>query len=380
MSLTLHIVKEVEGHGKFPSPYDAYCALVARYSNVELEFNEMEVGEGKDNHEEEFAKKTPTKNVPVLEVPQKGTIWESNAIANYLVSTGNNHKLRGGNDSFKAAQIDQLIELISLKWGPIQHLVLSGYGVKKISKPELKDAETGLQYLNGVLDHILTNETFLVGNSLTLADLLLFSRYRPLFEKVWEPEERVKAVPKSVLRWFLMVSNQPEVIEVVGQVKLKEKIEKKIESKFNLEDWKRFYMNSPPDQYIEYFWKNLDVRVNSVWISNYKYPEELKRASYLTGNLMGGVQQRAQPFNKTTFGVLLMTGTEQQQHITCLWVFESPKGVPKEYQETIDFELFDFKRIDWKEDREKVNLYLKSKNDSSITIDGKAILEIKRLL
>jgi len=139
-------------------------------------------------------------------------------------------------------------------------------------------------------------------------------------------------------------------------------------------------MNNPPDSYIDYFWKNLDVRANSVWIANYKYPEELKKPSYITGNLLGGVQQRAQPFNKTTFGVLLMTGTEQQQFLTCVWVFENAKGVPKEIQETIDYEVFDWKRVDWKEDREKVNLYLKSKNDSTIQIDGKPILDIKRLL
>jgi len=36
-------------------------------------------------------------------------------------------------------------------------------------------------------------------------------------------------------------------------------------------------MNNPPDSYIDYFWKNLDVRANSVWIANYKYPEELKK-------------------------------------------------------------------------------------------------------
>jgi len=74
-----------------------------------------------------------------------------------------------------------------------------------------------------------------------------------------------------------------------------------------------------------------------------------------------------------------MTGTEQQQFLTCVWVFENAKGVPKEIQETIDYEVFDWKRVDWKEDREKVNLYLKSKNDSTIQIDGKPILNIKLL-
>jgi len=76
------------------------------------------------------------------------------------------------------------------------------------------------------LDGILSNETFLVGNGITLADLLVFSKYRPLFEKCWELEERAKQ-PKSILRWFLTIANQPEVSEVCGAVKLKEKVEKK---------------------------------------------------------------------------------------------------------------------------------------------------------
>jgi len=132
--------------------------------------------------------------------------------------------LRG--EGFHASQVDQIIELVSLKWGPIHPLILSGYGVKKLTKPEVKEAETALLFLNTFLDGILTNETFLVGNSITLADLLVFSRYRPLFEKVWEPEERVK-VPKSILRWFNTISQQEEVIEVLGKIKLKEKLEKK---------------------------------------------------------------------------------------------------------------------------------------------------------
>jgi len=170
-------------------------------------------------------KKHQQKNVPVLEVQHKGFIWESNAIGNYFASIGTNKNLRG--EGFHASQVDQIIELVSSKGGPIHPLILSAYGVKKITKPELKDAEAAIHYLNTILDNILTHETFLVGNSITLADLLVFSRYRPLFEKVWEPEERVK-VPKSILRWFNTISQQEEVIEVLGKIKLKEKVEKKL--------------------------------------------------------------------------------------------------------------------------------------------------------
>jgi glutathione S-transferase len=376
MSLILNVVKESEHSGKFPSPFDCYCALAARYAGVELEFNEIDIAE-KEHQEESFMKKTPVGTVPVLEVEGKGTIWESNAIATYLSSIGNNKILRG--EGFHAAQVDEVVDMISQKFSHVVPLVHHVQGTKKLTKPEMKDVETALQNLLVILGGILDKETFVAGTRhISLADLAVFSRFRLLFEKHWEPEEREK-LPKSFVRWFNTISQQEEVVEVCGKTKLKEKVEKKIESKFNLEDWKRTYMNNGPDVFLDYFWKNLDVRVNSIWFADYKYSNELT-VSYKSGNLLGGVQQRMAPFNKTTFGVLLMTGTEEAQHLTCLWVFES-KTVPKDVVEGIDYEVFDFKRADWKDDKEKVNLYLKAKKvEDNVVIDGKHVLDIKRLL
>jgi len=169
------------------------------------------------------------------------------------------------------------------------------------------------------------------------------------------------------------MANQKLVNDVVGEVKLKVKKEKKIESNFNMEEWKRTYMNKDPrGESIPYFWKNLDVRVNSIWFADYKHSNELSQELYKTGNFVGGVVQRSQPFNKSIFGVLLITGEETKQHVTCLWVYES-KNVPQEIQSEIDYEMFDFKRADWKNDKDKIEAYLAQDKE----IDGKKILDKK---
>jgi len=165
--------------------------------------------------------------------------------------------------------------------------------------------------------------------------------------------------------------NQPNVKAVVGEIKLKEKKEKKIESKFNLEEWKRIYMNSTAEESIKYFWANLDVKVNSVWVANFKHNEDLKGSEiYMIGNKLGGIQQRQQDFSKTTFGVLCIVGDEKAPEITCLWVYES-KQVPKEIQEEIDYPMFEWHRCDWGKDKELINGFLAQGEK----VNGKALLE-----
>jgi len=274
-------------------------------------------------------------------------------------------------DSFHAAKVDQVIDFVESNFEHVNVMIDLLLNGKKVGKIEQKAAETQLEKLNGVLGQILDENTYLAGNRLTLADLVVFSHYRWLFVLLWEAEDRKKA--RSITRWFQSVSTHKLVKEVVGEIKLKEKKVAKIESKFNMEEWKRFYMNNPFETSAKWFWDNLDVKVNSVWIANYKYNEENKgKESYLVLNQLGGIKQRLEPFTKTTFGVMALVGSEQAPEITCLWVYEN-KQVPKEIQEESDYPMFDWIRCDWKNDKAQVEEFLKA----SGTIGGKNIVEAK---
>ena len=57
---------------------------------------------------------------------------------------------------------------------------------------------------------------------------------------------------------------------------------------FNMEDWKRMYSNNDTRTVaLPYFWENFDKENYSLWVCEYKYPEELKLI-FMTCNLVGG--------------------------------------------------------------------------------------------
>jgi len=351
---------------KFFNPYDLKCLLIAKFAGVEVELVPSKPGE--TNKTPEFVKLSPSGTFPLLST-EKGAIWQSGAIAKYFANSSKNTDLRG--DGIHAAQVDQLCEFVESNWSDVGAMIRLLVEGKKVGKNEEKAAQTQLEKVNAVIGHILDVNTYLCGDRLSIADLTVFAHYRWLFVLLWEAEERKKV--RSITRWFQSIANHKLVKEVVGEIKLKEKKEKKIESKFNMEEWKRVFMNSPAEESIKWFWDHLDVKVNSVWIANYKYNDDLKgQESFMVMNKLGGVVQRLEDFRKTTFGVLCIVGPENASEITCMWVYEE-KIVPKEISAETDYEMFDWVRIDWGKDKAKVNEYLTQKG----TIGGKAIVEVK---
>merc|ERR1712200_308280 len=124
-----------------------------------------------------------------------------------------------------------------------------------------------------------------------------------LFKSVLDPAFRKPYI--NVTRWFTTVINQPNVKAVLGDVVLCSKmaefdskkwaefsgkgkkedkkeedapadmppIEKRKDpldelpsgTKFNLEEWKRFYSNNDEDDSIKWFWEHFDAENYSIW-------------------------------------------------------------------------------------------------------------------
>eukprot|EP00993_Chasmostoma_nieuportense_P000709 NODE_1652_length_1424_cov_94.979183_g1568_i0.p1 GENE.NODE_1652_length_1424_cov_94.979183_g1568_i0~~NODE_1652_length_1424_cov_94.979183_g1568_i0.p1 ORF type:complete len:450 (-),score=150.52 NODE_1652_length_1424_cov_94.979183_g1568_i0:73-1272(-) len=168
---------------------------------------------GKDNTTEQFLWKNPTGKVPVLET-ETGFVFESNAIARYLCRLKPSEGLLGRN-ALEASQVDQWIDFCTnevepsaLAWvGPLLGFLKFNGEVQKQSMDNIKKA---MQALNL---HLQRN-TFLVGDRLTLADIVLACTLAPLYQRVLEP--RLRGPHPCVNRWFETISQQPHFLKHIA--------------------------------------------------------------------------------------------------------------------------------------------------------------------
>ncbi|EIE21308.1 glutathione S-transferase [Coccomyxa subellipsoidea C-169] len=199
----------------FPGNKNAWKAqIAAEYVGVKLDVPAFEMG--KTNKSPQFLKLNPNGKVPTLQTPEGG-IWESNAIARYVARLAD--KGLFGATAYDAALVEQWIEFAT---GELDAPLASWYypiaGYMEYNKKKEEAAIATVKKSLGVLNEYLATHTFLVGNSVTLADIVgaanLYHGYTKLFDEAFR-----KDFP-NVQRWFLTLVNQPEFKKVMGEVAL----------------------------------------------------------------------------------------------------------------------------------------------------------------
>jgi len=345
--------------------------------------------------------KSPLGKFPVLETSE-GTIFESNAIVRH-VARSSKGQLYGNND-WEAAQVEQFICLtvseIDLPAAVWVYPILGYIANNSVATQKAKgDIRKVLDYLN---KHLLTR-TFLVGERITLADIVVSMSLYYLFQKVLDPAFRKPYT--NATRWFLTCVNQPEFKAVVGDFTICEKAEvapehfqepEKKEEKpkaekpkkeekpkaekpkpkpkddeeeeddefaekdtkkanvldslppttFNLDEWKRTYSNAKDTRKdaCSWFWEKLDKEGYSIWFCDYKYNDECEKI-FMTCNLLGGWIQRLDKLRKYGFGSLAIFGEEPKLSISGCWLFRGA-DVPQEMRETDDYEQYTWRKAD----------------------------------
>lgn len=203
-------------------------------------------------------------------------------------------------------------------------------GKDPYNKKSVEEAQKRSERVVKILeDHFLVN-TYLVGERLTLADVLVAGHISRGFQYVYGKDWRSKN--PNVTRWFETVWHQPiwsdvseklEFIEnaVTYQPPKKEPAPKKEQPKvvpkpatgpeadeeeeeapkpkakhplealpkanFILDDWKRKYSNEETREVaLPWFWENVKFDEYSIWRVDYKYNDELTM-TFMTSNLIG---------------------------------------------------------------------------------------------
>lgn len=374
--------------------------IAAEYYGVKIETT-PNFKMGVDNKTDEFKKMNPNGKVPVLKTPE-GALFESGAIARYVGRLGD--KSLYGKNNFEQGQVDQWIdwctwhvELPAMAWlYPIMGFVPNNNNRTKKAKGDVRNALA-------ILNQHLKTRTFLVGERVSLADIVLACTLKSLYTTVLAPGFRNSFVNTN--RWFMTCINQPNFAKVLGKVELATKMavapaakkeqkkqqpkkkqqqqkkkqnnnnnnnnnqKKKVDereqfckkwakklpkSKFNLEEWKRYYSNNKDTKGVAmpWFWKNFDEKAFSIYFARYRYPEE--QTSQLGAvNLAGGFTQRMQnrKVNKFGFGNLLVLGSGPFE-LQGAYVFAGD-CVPPYLEDVPDYPSFEFTKADLSDQKQK---------------------------
>ncbi|RVW70779.1 Elongation factor 1-gamma [Vitis vinifera] len=200
---------------------NAFKALIAaEYSGVKVELvKNFEMGVS--NKSPEFLKMNPIGKVPVLETPD-GPVFESNAIARYVTRLKADNPLYGST-LIEYAHIEQWIDFGSLEIDAnILRWFIPRIGFAVYLPPAEEAAISALKRALGALNTHLASNTYLVGHSVTLADIIMTCNLVMGFSRVMT-KSFTSEFP-HVERYFWTMVNQPNFRKILGEVKQAESV------------------------------------------------------------------------------------------------------------------------------------------------------------
>lgn len=417
MALVLHATKTNKNAAK--------TLIAAEFIGVKVELvADFEMGVS--NQTPEFLKMNPIGKVPVLETPD-GAVFESNAIARYVARLKTDHGLFGCSP-IDYGHVEQWIDFATLE---IDANLLTWFKPRIGRAPYLPPAEeatiAALKRALGALNSYLASNTYLVGHSVTLADIVmtcnLFFGFSRLMTKSFTSEF------PHVERYFWTLVNQPNFKKILGDVKQTESVPPPVQSgkkpaqpkepkpkpkeepkkeapkpepkavaeeeeeapkpkaknpldllppsKMILDEWKRLYSNTKTnfrEVAIKGFWDMYDPEGYSLWFCDYKYNDE-NTVSFVTLNKVGGFLQRMDLARKYAFGKMLVIGSEPPYKVKGLWLFRGQEIPQFVIDECYDMELYEWKKVDISDEaqKERVNQMIEDQEP----FEGEGLLDAK---
>lgn len=299
--------------------------------------------------------------VPVLVTPE-GPIAETTAILRYVARTSG--KLYGAS-AYETALVDQWLSWYDSEFiGSAGPLLLHLYAFQQ--GPKAVDSATHrgnvIAKLRVVNDH-LKGKHFLVGNSITIADLPLLNLVTLLFAFTLSEKDRneIPNVVAYVTAWSQTAESKrfygaklrlaqapwgtpkvevpkPEAPKKEPKAEKPKKEEEEDienppkpkdpvfpETKFNLMDFKTAFINEPDhEKALADFWGRFVDGEWSLWHLKYlKYPGECE-IIYRTNNLLRTFLSRLENVRRFIFGTHFVLGDEPKLEVEGLWLVRGP--------------------------------------------------------
>ena len=158
--------------------------------------------------------KSPTITLPFLET-EKGNISQSTAIEYYICGKYSPNLI--GTTPIEKAQINQWIEFANCEISRSEKaLIYPIFGWDKYEKERADKENNNIKNYLKTLDTLLQKNKYIVGDKLTLADLVLFRHLR-FFMMLHFPEGMRKSLFPKVTSWFQEIMNSQEAIKAYGR-------------------------------------------------------------------------------------------------------------------------------------------------------------------
>ncbi|KAJ9055147.1 Elongation factor 1-gamma [Entomophthora muscae] len=194
--------------------------LTAELSNVHIDYDES-FEFGKSNKTPEYLAKFPLGQTPGFESNDGLLLTESTAIAFYIADLKENNPLLGKSKN-ELAKIRQYAFYAETQIMPHSlALAFPAWGYAPYDASVEEKAYQGLNRALEYLDKEFEGKTFLVGDSLTLADIVVGEDLGIVYALILDPEYRAKY--PNLTRFYHAYREIPEVKEVGGPIRLADK-------------------------------------------------------------------------------------------------------------------------------------------------------------
>jgi len=389
------------------NPRSTAILAVAKANGLEVEVVETNT----EKPTEEYLKYNPLSKVPTFVGADGYVLSECIAIAVYLTSQNEKTTLLGKTKQDYASILkwmsffnSEVLPKLGAWYRPL--LGKEPYNKKNVEENQ----KVALKAVSVVESHLLNN-TFLVGERITLADLfavgIIARGFEFFFDKQWRSEN------PNVTRWYETVYNQPIYSAIAPKYtlldtpKLTNVAPKKAEqpkkqaapkkeapkpaaaadeepaeapkpkhpldalprASMPLDEWKRQYSNTDTPVAMKWFWENVNFDEYSIWKVRYKYNDELT-LTFMSNNLIGGFNARLEASRKYIFGCASVFGTNNDSIIEGAFVIRGDDYKPA-FDVAPDYESYEFTKLDPKNPEDRTYVDTQWSWDKPLVENGK---------
>jgi len=355
------------------------------------------------NKRNSYAQRTPTTTLPFLET-KEGNISESLSIQTFLATKFKPDLL--GSNTFERAKVNQWIEFASCEIQKcLQDIIYPIFNWREYNKEASDVSNKKLKQYIIILEKELSDgKKYILGNKITLADIILF-RYLRFFMMFHFIENIRNSLFPKLTKWFENIMNSPEAVEAYGRTILckkqikpfnvkfdknklsnegkKEKEKNPLDSlspsSFDLESFKQEFFedkSNHKDKAMEKFWKEFDPKGYSLWWVEYQNLDTEGKKLFRTKNSKNFFLERLDDdFKRFAFGIYGVYGNEGDYKVRGVWLWRGNE-IPEEIKENDYFKYLTIKKLNFdnNNDKQLVNEYW-TKTNKGNKVDGRALAD-----